>query len=217
MALARRTRASGVTPSARARMRASGDFGIRDGAAAALDRHARFVDFAGRDAEGAQEGFAVCVVGFGIEAEALADDIVADDPAGEGGGEAEPFFQSLFDAVQRVFRQAAGFQAIAFKAVDLVERAGAEDTQADIFRLGLAGDGTEGGVDAFGELRGLFVFLREQEVDRVCAAAFGGEPADGGGQCVFGGDGAGGLLGNAADLRRRLLCRLRCHRRGRAT
>jgi hypothetical protein len=97
-------------------------------------------------------------------------------------------------------RSGRGFQAIAFKAVDLVERAGAEDTQADIFRLGLAGDGTEGGVDAFGELRGLFVFLREQEVDRVCAAAFGGEPADGGGQCVFGGDGAGGLLGNGAEF-----------------
>ena len=173
MALAMRTRASGVTPSERARMRASGDLGLETGRRRPCTGDARLVDLAGRDAKRAQQRFAIGVVGFRVEAQTLADHIVADDPAGEGGRQAEPFLQGLFDAVQRIFRQAARFQPVAFQPVDLVQRAGAENAQAHVFGF-LSCDAAvvSAADDAFGELGALFVLAGQQQVDRIGAAAF---------------------------------------------
>jgi len=81
--------------------------------------------------------------------------------------------QRLLDAVERVFRQATGFKAMALQSIDLVQRPCAENPEADIFRLRLAGDGAQRCRNTAGELRRLLVLVRQQQIDGVGAAAFG--------------------------------------------
>ena len=175
-------------------------FRIGDGPAAALHGDARLVDLTGGDAKRAEQRFAIGVVGFGLRPRRLRITSSPMTQREKAADEREPFLERLFDAVERVLGEAAAFQARALETVDLVERAGAEDAQAHVFGFGLVGGGVQRGGDALGKFGRLLVLVGEQQVDGISAAAFRGDPADGGGRGVFGGDDAGGVLREAANL-----------------